>query len=45
MPDSGFVLPPAFRVVTDGIAAVNGGSIENLIKMVVKDSLGVTLAT
>lgn len=28
MPDSGFVLPPAFRVVTDAIAAVNGGSIE-----------------
>lgn len=28
MPDSGFILPPAFRVVTDAIAAVNGGSLE-----------------
>lgn len=28
MPDSGFVFPPAFRVVTDGIDAVAGGSIE-----------------
>lgn len=28
MPDSGFVFSPAFRVVTDAIAALNGGSLE-----------------
>lgn len=28
MPDSGTIFPPAFRVVTEGIAAVAGGSLE-----------------
>lgn len=28
MPDSGFVFPPAFRVVSEAIAAVDGGSLE-----------------